>query len=107
MDNGLVQWPRLASRVLKVGSVDHGCDRRLFEAGSVRRTVLAAGPVRTQLPRSHILYMIAEQTPVLDEEPMGIVISCGPEGDVTPAVFEYIWGPAPEDSQDAIESKVA
>ncbi len=51
--------------------------------------------------------MIAEQTPVLDEEPMGIVISCGPEGDVTPAVFEYIWGPAPEDSQDAIESKVA
>jgi len=51
--------------------------------------------------------MIAEQSPVLDEEPMGIVISCGPEGDEAPAVFEYVWGPAPEDTADALESKVA
>ena len=51
--------------------------------------------------------MIAEQTPALDEEPMGIVISCGPEGEEAPAVFEYVWGPAPEPSDDALESKVA
>jgi hypothetical protein len=51
--------------------------------------------------------MIVEQTPVLDQEPIGIVISCGPEGEEAPAVFEYVWGPAPQDSEDAIESKVA
>jgi len=51
--------------------------------------------------------MIAEQAPVLDEEPMGIVISCGPEGEEVPAVFEYVWGSAPEATEDALESKVA
>jgi hypothetical protein len=51
--------------------------------------------------------MIAEQTPVLDAEPMGIVISCGPEGEEAPAVFEYVWGPAPEGTEDGLESKVA
>ena len=56
---------------------------------------------------AHILYMIAEQTPALAEEPMGIVISCGPEGEEAPAVFEYVWGPAPDGSEDALETKVA
>ena len=51
--------------------------------------------------------MIAEQTPVLDEEPIGIVISRGAEGEEAPAVFEYVWGPAPEATEDATESKVA
>jgi hypothetical protein len=51
--------------------------------------------------------MIVEQTPVLAEEPIGIVISCGPEGEEAPAVFEYCWGPAPESPEDALESKVA
>jgi hypothetical protein len=51
--------------------------------------------------------MIVEQTHVLAEEPIGIVISCGPEGEEAPAVFEYVWGPAPEDSEEAFESKVA
>jgi hypothetical protein len=51
--------------------------------------------------------MIAEQTPVMAEEPMGIVISCGPEGEEAPAVFEYVWGPAPDGSEDALETKVA
>ena len=80
---------------------------RRTATGPERRTVLAAGPVRTLTSVAHILYMIAEQTPVLDEEPMGIVISCGPEGEEAPAVFEYVWGPAPEPSDDALESKVA
>jgi len=51
--------------------------------------------------------MIAEQTLVIDEEPIGIVISCGPAGEEAPAVFEYIWGPAPDGAEDTIESKVA
>ena len=86
---------------------------RCTATGPERRTVLAAGPVRTLtslahiLIVAHILYMIAEQTPVLDAEPMGIVISCGPEGEEAPAVFEYVWGPAPEGTEDELESKVA
>jgi hypothetical protein len=51
--------------------------------------------------------MIVEQPPVLAEEPIGIVISCGPESEGAPAVFEYVWGPAPESPEDALESKVA
>lgn len=80
---------------------------RRTATGPERRTVLAAGPVRTLTSAAHILYMIAEQTPVLDAEPMGIVISCGPEGEEAPAVFEYVWGPAPEGTEDGLESKVA
>ena len=80
---------------------------RRTATGPERRTVLAAGPVRTLTSVAHILYMIAEQTPVLDAEPMGIVISCGPEGEEAPAVFEYVWGPAPDGSEDALETKVA
>jgi hypothetical protein len=51
--------------------------------------------------------MIAKESTVLDEGPIGIVISCGPEGEESPAVFEYVWGPAPEPTEDALESKVA
>jgi len=29
-------------------------------------------------------------------EPVGIVISCGNRDEPTPAVFAYIWGPAPD-----------
>lgn len=50
--------------------------------------------------------MIVEETPVLDEGPIGIVISCGPDTDESPAVFEYVWAP-PEGSEDTVESKVA
>jgi hypothetical protein len=31
-----------------------------------------------------------------DSEPVGIVISTGSREEPTPAVFAYIWGPAPE-----------
>ena len=51
--------------------------------------------------------MIAEETSVLDEGPIGIVISCGPDGETAPATFEYVWGPAPEATDDTLESKVA
>jgi hypothetical protein len=99
--------PSLALRVLNVALADHGCDWLSHATGPERRTVLAAGPAGTLTSLAHILYMIAEQTPMVDEEPMGIVISCGPEGEEAPAVFEYIWGPAPESTEDGLESKVA
>jgi hypothetical protein len=51
--------------------------------------------------------MNVEQNTVLAEEPIGIVISCGPENEEAPAVFEYVWGPAPEASEETLESKVA
>jgi hypothetical protein len=40
-----------------------------------------------------------------DSEPIGIVISCGNRDEPTPAVFAYVWGPAPEtDSTSATEA---
>jgi len=97
----------LAPTVLKVAA-----GRCPVWSPAVRNRARAANRSRRRARKTftslaHILYMIAEQSPVLDEEPMGIVISCGPEGDEAPAVFEYVWGPAPEDTADALESKVA
>jgi len=51
--------------------------------------------------------MIGQETALLDEEPIGIVISRGSEGEAAPAIFEYIWGPAPEATEDVLDSKVA
>ena len=41
-----------------------------------------------------------------DPEPIGIVISRGAQAEHQPTVFAYVWGPAPEPS-DEPESKVA
>lgn len=38
---------------------------------------------------------------------MGIVISRGSRHEDSPIVFAYVWGPAPEVSEDPRESKVA
>lgn len=43
---------------------------------------------------------------ILDQEPIGIVISRGAQPEQTPMVFAYVWGPAPE-VNDEPESKVA
>ncbi len=42
-----------------------------------------------------------------EQEPMGIVISGGPVSDTPPVFSAYVWGPAPEDTRSAPESKVA
>ena len=44
---------------------------------------------------------------VLTQEPVGIVISRGADPEPTPAMFAYMWAPAPEPSEEPHESKVA
>lgn len=42
-----------------------------------------------------------------DQEPIGIVISRGSRQEDVPRVFAYVWGPAPETTDEARETKVA
>lgn len=42
-----------------------------------------------------------------DQEPVGIVISRGARIEPTPTLFAYVWGPAPEVSDEPREAKVA
>ena len=42
-----------------------------------------------------------------EQEPIGIVISRGSRQEDVPCVFAYVWGPAPEPSDEVRESKVA
>jgi len=42
-----------------------------------------------------------------DQEPVGIVISRGSRIEPTPTLFAYVWGPAPEVSDEPREAKVA
>ena len=41
------------------------------------------------------------------QEPMGIVISRGSRDEATPAFWAYVYGPAPEDTAEEAESRVA
>jgi len=42
-----------------------------------------------------------------EQEPIGIVISRGARSDEAPALFAYVWGPAPEITEPPRDSKVA
>lgn len=44
---------------------------------------------------------------VMEEEPMGIVISRGSRAEVTPRVSAYVWGIFPELESTPIEAKAA
>lgn len=44
---------------------------------------------------------------VSQEEPIGIVISRGSRDEATPRFSAYVWGPAPEEGRDSVESKAA
>lgn len=50
--------------------------------------------------------MKAEAT-VLTSEPVGIVISRGVDPEPAPAMFAYIWAPAPEPTEEPRKPKVA
>jgi hypothetical protein len=41
------------------------------------------------------------------QEPVGIVISQGAHTEPAPTLFAYVWGPAPEVSDEPREAKVA
>jgi hypothetical protein len=44
---------------------------------------------------------------ILTQEPVGIVISRGLDPEPTPAMFAYMWAPAPEPGDEGREAKVA
>jgi hypothetical protein len=44
---------------------------------------------------------------VLTGEPVGIVISRGADPEPGPAMFAYMWAPAPEPTEEPREQKVA
>jgi hypothetical protein len=53
------------------------------------------------------IYMKASTKLTADQEPVGIVISRGSRLEPTPTFFAYVWGPAPEVSDEPREAKVA
>jgi hypothetical protein len=52
-------------------------------------------------------YMKGNPTNGPEQEPIGIVISRGSRQEDIPRVFAYVWGPAPETSEEPRETKVA
>ena len=84
-----------------------GGDWHRLASGPVRRTVLVAGPrvSRTESAHSESYYMKGKRV-IPSAEPIGIVISRGAQPEHRPTVFAYVWGPAPETS-DEPETKVA
>ena len=50
--------------------------------------------------------MSAEVNPVAEQEPIGIVISRGPNPDHAPTFFAYVWADDPEPS-DVVEAPQA
>jgi hypothetical protein len=46
------------------------------------------------------------KTRMLDEEPIGIIISRGSRQETPPLVVAYVWGPAPEGDESS-ETKAA
>jgi len=62
------------------------------------------------LPRNPVsvtYYMKAKANNGPDDEPIGIVISRGTRAEAVPAVFAYVWAPAPEESDETLEAQVA
>lgn len=41
------------------------------------------------------------------DEPIGIVISRGARNEQAPSVFAYVWAPAPEEIDEALETQSA
>jgi hypothetical protein len=51
--------------------------------------------------------MKGNSTKVGNQEPIGIVISRGAQPEPAPNIFAYVWGPAPEVSDEPRDSRVA
>lgn len=49
----------------------------------------------------------ADLTSILEEEPIGIVISRGPRVEHTPTFFAYVWSADPEATEESGASKAA
>jgi hypothetical protein len=88
----------LASSVRKDGAGGQG-----RAANRSRRRPAADGPTYIQ----PYYYMKGKPTNGPEQEPIGIVISRGSRQEDLPRVFAYVWGPAPETSEEPRETKVA
>ena len=44
---------------------------------------------------------------VIEQEPMGIVISRGSRAESAPRFWAYVWGPAPEPDIETVTSRAA
>jgi hypothetical protein len=64
-------------------------------------------PGQTSPPSRPTTYMKGNTPNGPEQEPIGIVISRGSRQEDVPCVFAYVWGPAPEPSDEVRESKVA
>lgn len=64
-------------------------------------------PGQTSPPSRIATYMKGNTSNGPEQEPIGIVISRGSRQEDVPRVFAYVWGPAPEPSEEVRESKVA
>jgi hypothetical protein len=73
-----------------------------------RRTVLVARAGEGAITRIQTsYYMKGKAINGPEQEPIGIVISRGSRQEDVPRVFAYVWGPAPETSEESRETKVA
>ena len=107
----LVSFCKSLLRNVLADSTAHGTDSAnglLWCRVRQRRTVLVA---RTGTGRIHMhpdfYYMKGKPTNGPEQEPIGIVISRGSRQEDVPRVFAYVWGPAPETSEEPRETKVA
>jgi len=74
--------------------------------GAANRSRRPAEGQNPRLPEPH-LYMKSKLAAAADQEPVGIVISRGSRQEQVPAVFAYVWGPAPEPTEEVRETRVA
>ena len=44
------------------------------------------------------------ETPTIDQEPIGIIISRGPAQEHVPTFFAYVWGPDPEPEETGAQA---
>ena len=80
--------------------------RRRAMVGAANRSRRPAERQNSRLPEPH-LYMKSKLAAAADQEPVGIVISRGSRQEQVPAVFAYVWGPAPEPTEEVRETRVA
>jgi len=98
--NVLPESTSLASEVLlRIAEPTAPCVGEPFSSAAAGRSA-----VRTFLQDSTMSNVIKQQ---IEQEPIGIVISRGSRQEDVPRVFAYVWGPAPEPSEEVRESKVA
>ena len=94
----------VAPAVLK-GTARH----RSSEACTLGGITRPAGRARGSVDTRDATYMKVKRkaAAAATQEPIGIVISRGPEREKPPAFFAYVWAPAPEKPDEPTESKVA